>query len=242
MVISWAKRLLADRSAMLDELAVMRENLNGQLRIGASPMSSPLFPAVSQLVQQRYPHVQLDIQFMGLDQLVHGLNNFELDVGFTDLDDPQLEKFVTLPLYDDPLYLLLPENDWLGDAPTSSWKEAATLPLSLLSDTTRERQIMDAAFRQVGCHPTPRLESNSIFQLAFHAMAGDLATIVPKRFAHLPNTRQKLLESPNISQCMGLVWVPGDPVFPMTTAIESLMRTALKSGLLDESSFLDSGA
>lgn len=241
VVINWAKRLLADRSAMLDELAVMRETLNGQLRIGASPMSSPLLPTVSQLMQRRYPHVQLDIQFMGLDQLVLGLNNFELDVGFTDLDDEHLEKFVTLPLYEEPLYLLLPENDWLDDSPTSTWQEAATLPLSLLSDSTRERQIMNAAFERVGCSPTPKLESNSIFQLAFHVMAGDLATIVPKRFAHLPHTRQKVLESPSITQSMGLVWVSGDPIYPMTKAIESLMRDALEAGLLEESSFLGTG-
>ena len=72
-------------------------------------------------------------------------------------------------------------------------------------------------------------------------MAGDLATIVPKRFAHLPHTRQKVLESPSITQSMGLVWVPGDPVFPMTKTIESLMRQALANGLLEESSFLESG-
>jgi len=238
MVVTWAKRLLADREAMLEELAIMRENLNGRLRIGAIPMSSPLFPTVSQLFQKRYPAVQIDIQFMGLDQLILGLNNFEIDVGFTDLDDPVFERFVTMPLYEEPLYLLLPENDWLGDEASTSWEQASTLPLCLLSKSMRERRIMDEAFESVGCQPTPILESNSIFQLAFHAMAGDLATIVPKRFAHLPNTRQKLLKNPSVTQTMGLVWIQGNPVLPMTKATTSLMQEALESGLLDESTFI----
>jgi len=237
MVVNWAKRLLADRDAMLEELAIMRANLNGRLRIGATPMSSPLFPTVSQLFQEHYPSVQLDIQFMGLDQLTLSLGNFEIDVAFTDLDDSSLDKFETLPLYEDPLYLLLPENDWLGDAATTTWEEAATLPLCLLSESMRERSTMDEAFASIGANPTPILESSSIFQLAFHAMAGDLATIVPKRFAHLPNTRQKLLISPSVNQTMGLVWVQGNPVLPMTKATVSLMREALETGLLNESYF-----
>ena len=80
--------------------------------------------------------------------------------------------------------------------------------------------------------------SNSIFQLAFHAMAGDLATIVPKRFAHLPNTRQKILTDPSVSQVLGLVWVHGNPVLPMTNAATKLIREALESGALEEISFL----
>ena len=240
-VVTWAKRLLADRSAMLEELSMMRNNLNGRLRIGAIPMSSPVFPTISQLFQKRYPSVQLEIKFMGVDQLVQGLSNFEIDVAFTYLDDPSLERFVAMPLYEEPLYLLLPENDWLDDSPTISWKKAAELPLCLLSKDMRERQMMDEAFATAGCAPVPVLESNSIFQLAFHAMAGDLATIVPKHFAQLPNTRQKLLEKPNVSQTLGLVWVHGNPVLPMTKATSQLIREASEQGLLNEFSFGSKG-
>jgi DNA-binding transcriptional LysR family regulator len=97
----------------------------------------------------------------------------------------------------------------------------------------RERQIMDEAFEQAGVQCKPILESNSIFQLAFHAMSGDLATIVPKRFAHLPNTKQKLLEAPTISQTLGLVWVHGNPVLPMTKATAALMREARDAGTFE---------
>lgn len=231
-VVTWAKRLLADRSAMIEELSMMRNNLNGRLRIGAIPMSSPVFPTISQLFQKRYPSVQLEITFMGVDQLVQALTNFEIDVAFTYLEDPSLERFVTMPLYEEPLYLLLPDNDWLDDSPTISWKKAATLPLCLLSQDMRERRMMDEAFSSAGCAPVPLLESNSIFQLAFHAMAGDLATIVPQHFAQLPNTRQKLLQKPNVAQTLGLVWVYGKPVLPMTKAASQLIREALEEGEL----------
>lgn len=237
-VVTWAKRLLADRSAMMEELSIMRRDLNGRLRIGATPLSCPLFPTVSQLFQKRYPSVQLDIQFLGTDRIIQGLTNFEIDIGVTYLNNPALDRFVTMALYEEPLYLLLPDNDWLDDSPTISWAEASKLPLCLLSKSMRERQIMDDAFEKAGVQCKPVLESNSIFQLAFHSMAGDLATIVPKRFAHLPNTKQKLLETPTVSDTLGLVWVYGNPVLPMTKATTVLMREARDAGVFESFSLV----
>lgn len=232
-VVEWAKRLLADRSAMLEELAIMRENLHGHLRIGAMPTSSPMLPIVARLFQQNHPGVQIDIQFMGIDQLTLALKNFELDVGITDLDQLTDKRLETFPLYEEPLHLLLPDNDWLDDTPEVNWAQAAELPLCLLSPSMRERQMMDAAFATVSCEPAPQLESNSIFQLAFHVMAGDLATIVPKRFTELPGTRDKLLVNPTITQKLGLVWVAGNPILPMARAIIELLTQALDDGLFE---------
>ena len=232
-VVEWSKRLLSDRSAMLEELAIMRDNLLGQLRIGAMPTSSPMLPIVSRLFQEKYPGVQIDVQFMGIDQLTLALKNFELDVGISDLDQMVGSRLETLPLYEEPLHLLLPENDWLDDAPEVTWAEAANLPLCLLSPSMRERQMMDDAFATVNCDPAPRLESNSIFQLAFHVMVGDLATIVPKRFTQLPGTRDKLLVNPMVKQNLGLVWVAGNPILPMARAIIELLTQALEDGLFE---------
>ena len=132
-VVEWSKRLLADRAAMVEELAIMRNTMHGRLRIGAMPMSSPLLPLVSRLFNARHPLVQMDVQFLGFDQMIQGLKNFELDVGITYLDQHQpLDDYETMPLYEKSLSLLLPDNDWLGDVKTTTWKEAAQLPLCLL--------------------------------------------------------------------------------------------------------------
>ena len=146
------------------------------------------------------------------------------------------ERLETLPLYEEPLYLLLPNNDWLDDKPVVSWADAAELPLCLLSPFMRERQMMNEAFASVDCDPQPQLESNSIFQLAFHVMAGDLATIVPQRFTELPGTRDKLLVNPTVKQQMGLVWIKGNPILPMARATIELLTQALEDGVFDDKS------
>ena len=233
-IVEWSKRLLADREAMIEELAIMRENLTGRLRIGAMPMSSPVLPLINNLFARLHPTVQVDIQFLGLDQLKQGLKNFELDVGITYLEDQPLERLKTLKLYEEHWSLMVPRSMFPTSKQTVTWEEAANVPLCLLSPFMRERQIMDEAFESIGCRPSPRLESNSIFQLAFHVMQGDLATVIPNDFTHanraFPGTREIPLEAPVISQKVGLVWEQGNPMLPMTKAIVDVLETAMRSG------------
>jgi len=237
-IVEWSKRLLADRAAMMEELAIMRKTIQGRLRIGAMPMSSPLLPMFSRLFNERHPSVQIDIQFLGFDQMTVGLANFELDVGITYLDQQPLDRFMTMPLYEDRLSLLLPNNDWLSDKSTATWKDAAKLPLCLLSPFMHERGIMDQAFASAGCRPRPQMESNSIFQLAFHVMSGEVATIVPENFTQANNafkgTRKKVLSSPTVGQKIGLVWAKGTPTQPMAKATVDLMKEAVDGGQLQE--------
>jgi len=230
-VVEWAKRLMADRNGMLDDLAILQKNLHGRLRIGAMPTSSPMLPTVARLMLNHYPSVQIDIQFMGIDRLIQALKNFELDIGITDLDQLFDTRLETQPLYEEPFHLLLPNDGWLGQATEVTWADAARLPLCLLSRSMRERQIMDEAFATVACKPEPQLESNSIFQLALYVAAGDLATIVPRRFTEQTGACSKLLINPVVKQQLGLVWVTGDPVLPMTKAAIDLITQALEDGL-----------
>jgi DNA-binding transcriptional LysR family regulator len=233
-VVEWSKRLIADREAMLEELAIMHRNLTGRLRIGAMPMSSPVLPTINDLFTTRYPAVQVDIQFVGLERMKIGLNNFELDVGITYLEDQPLERLRTLSLYEERWSLMVPKGMFPAKKRTVTWKEAADIPLCLLSPSMRERQIMDEAFKKIGCDPTPTLESNSIFQLTFHVMQGNVATVIPANLTHanraFPGTREIPLESPIIRQSVGLVWERGNPMLPMAKAVVELMEEARDAG------------
>lgn len=249
-VIEWSKRILADREGMLEELAIMRENLQGCLRIGAMPMSSPVLPILERLFTKRHQKVKVDIQFMGLEQMKLALKNFELDIGVSYLENQPLERLNTLPLYEERLSLLAPETYPLNGEEEVTWGQIAELPLCLLSPSMFERQMMDEAFAKNGVTPEPRVESNSIFQLAFHVMKGDLATVIPSHFMEVsggfPGTRRKLLKDPVVSQNIGLVWVQGDPMLPMAKAVITMMEDALKDETLkkifQDGSHLESAA
>ena len=230
-VVSWAKRLLADKKSMIEELAIMRRNLNGRIRIGAMPTSSPVLPRINRLFSSLYPLVDVDIQFLGSDKLINELRNFELDVGITYLEGFSLKKLNTMSLYEEQLSLMVPTNMLPKDRSSLSWAEAAELRLGLLTPNMREREVMDEAFDSVGCKPSPQLECNSIFQLAFHVMQGDIATIVPKGFSEtnnaFPGTREVLLTDPIVSKPVGLIWEKVSPPLPMAQAMADLLGESM---------------
>jgi DNA-binding transcriptional LysR family regulator len=221
-VVEWSKRILADRDAMLQELSVLKKTLSGRIRLGAMPTSSPVLPHINGLFLQRHPGVQVDVSFLGLDELRVKLINFELDVGVTYIDQKQPPPLHSCRLYDEHLSLLVPDDARFPEG-TTTWSEAAGLPLCLLAPHMHERQIIDAAFASVGETPMPQIESDSIVNLAFHTMAGSLVTVVPSHFelviGAFPGTRVVKLVEPEVVREVGLIWVDGDPMLPMAKAM-----------------------
>ena len=131
-VLEWSKRIVADRQAMVQEIGIMRGQLHGHLRIAAMPMSMPLTGLIDRLFSREHPAASVDIQFVGLDEMRLGLVNFEFDVAITYLEqlasDDQLDS---LPLYEEPFHLLIPDNDWFrgaNDGDLGGSRDAAAVP------------------------------------------------------------------------------------------------------------------
>ena len=105
-----------------------------------------------------------------------------------------------------------------------------------MSPSSHERQITDRAFAACGHQPTPRLESNALINLAFLVTQAELGTVVPKYFMQaigtVSNTRLLLLTSPQVAVSVGLVYLPGNPMMPMTKAVVELVEASLASGEL----------
>jgi DNA-binding transcriptional LysR family regulator len=234
-IVEWCKRILADRNAMLQELALLRKTLSGRLRLGAMPTSTMVLPIFVKEFQDHHPGVQIEISFLGLDKLRAGLTNFDLDVGIAYLDQ-QFDPLASHAIYREHLALLVPNNNKFPSGATITWAEAAKLPLCLLSAHMHERQLMDVAFANAGVHPEPRVQSDSIVNLAFYVMQGEMATIVPSHFVHanevFPRARVIRLVNPEVSREVGLVWVDGDPMLPMAKALLETTKEMAASGSL----------
>src|SRR5262245_4303145 len=227
-IVEWSKRILADRNAMLQDLSILRKNLSGRLRLGATPTSSPMLPSINRHFLDDHPGVQIIVNFLGLEEMRVKLTNFELDVGITYIAQKQPPPLVAFPLYDEDLSLLVPDNGQFPAAPSTTSREAAKLPLGLLPPHMHERQIIDTAFASVGKVPAPRIESDSIVNLAFHTMLDGVVTIVPSHFelviGAFPGTRLVSLVEPKVVRQVGLIWVDGDPMLPMARAMLAVVK------------------
>jgi DNA-binding transcriptional LysR family regulator len=231
-----ARAALAYSDAMRTEVAMMQNDLQGRLRLGAMPSMSPVLPVLTRMVRAKYPGVRVDVQFIGNDAMKVGLNNFELDVALTYLDKADLGQKNTLPIYTEQLSLLVPDRDGIGNRSTITWREAAELPLAMLRPSMHERRFVDQVFAWLGCTPVAQVESESILHLMFQVQFSELCTIIPSHFAVIPGlhegTRALPLVDPIVSQEVGLFWGEGEVVTPMARAFVEIVRNLNKSGEL----------
>jgi DNA-binding transcriptional LysR family regulator len=235
-VATWSRGVLAYCDAMRKEVAMMKNDLTGHLRLGAMPSMSPVLPFVLQTFREKYPGVRVDVQFIGNEAMKLGLNNFALDVGLTYLDKADLGRKNTLQIYTEQLSLLVPDRPEFQKHKVITWREAAQLPLAMLRPSMHERRFVDRVFAGVGCAPVARVESESILHLMFQVQFTDLCTIIPSHFAHGPGlhrgTRALPLVDPVVSQEVGLFWAEGEIVLPMANAFVSIVQKLNKSGEL----------
>jgi DNA-binding transcriptional LysR family regulator len=233
-VARWARNIIAHTEAMRDELAAMRNDLKGNLRMGAMPSMSPVLPLLIKMVRERYPGVHTDVHFIGIEAMKVGLGNFALDVAITYLDQEDLGHLNTLPIFVEKLALLVPDDKAFRDRTTITWREAAALPLAMLRPSMHERRFVDQNFRKVDCSPVPHVESESILHLMFQVQFGELCTIIPAHFRHMPGLHEGTkcidLVEPSVSQKVGLVWADGEPMMPMAGAMVTTVQKLQKSG------------
>jgi DNA-binding transcriptional LysR family regulator len=171
-VLAWAQRALADLESLSQEVSRLRGGLEGTLRIGAIPTSLPRSPRLTARFRERHPRMRVRLESMTSRQIAHGLEHGEIDAGLTYLDNEPLAWVDTLPLWRERYLLVTPAERELGAAEAVPWRDAAGLPLCLLTRDMQHRRIVDDAFSAAGVVPEPVVETNSVSTLIAHARAG----------------------------------------------------------------------
>jgi DNA-binding transcriptional LysR family regulator len=234
-VLAWAQRMLYEWDALRHNLMAFRTQLSGRLRLGAIPTALPPVSAITNALCQDHPDVSVTVLSMTSNQILEGLAHFRLDVGLTYLDNEPLPDLDTLPLYRERYVLLTPSDSPFAARATVTWREAASLPLTLLTGDMQNRRIVDAAFRAAGARPTARVDTNSIITLCAHIRPGGwssilpvalLSTIVqPKEAVAVP------IVEPERTPLIGLAALRSDPTPPLIAATWSAARQLAPSTL-----------
>lgn len=219
----WALQILADVGGLDAEIAALRSGPAGRLRIGAVPTSLPSVSLLTTPLVQRHPLVAVTVVSLASRQIERGLHSFDLDVGLTYLDSEPLSGVRTLPLYREHYVLLTPAIGRLGQDATVTWKEAASLPLCLLTHDMQNRRILNRLFAAAGAEVRPVVETNSISTLVGHVLDGHWSSVVPRTWLHLfdvPNDLRAIpMTQPEAAPSLGLVWLDRDPEPLLTRAL-----------------------
>ena len=218
-VLLWARRLLHNYDSLYQDVALIKGKLHGTLRLGVIPSALPYASELTIPFLKKHKNVSIQIESYCATIIHQKLEKFSLDLGIIYLTKEMPENTEKHKLYQEFYVALLPENDLFIDKQTLTWKEAATLPLCLLSKNMNNRKIIEDAFTKVGCTVEPQMESNSLLTLYNHVKTGNWAAIASSLHVELTGIPKEVraleLTDPIIKNPVGLVWHHTSPLSPL---------------------------
>jgi DNA-binding transcriptional LysR family regulator len=227
-VLLWAHRILAERDALLDDLAAMRQGLTGTLRIGAIPTALTAVSLLTAPFCQRHPHARVSLQSLSSREIAHGLAEFELDVALTYLDGEPLGRVRRLPVYEEHYLLLAPDDSALARQGEATWAQAAAVPLCLLSQQMRNRRILDEIFASTGATVVPAIETDSVAALYAHVATRSWYSVISHAWLHMfgvpEGMRALRLHGAPHAPRIGLVMAQRNPESALARALVDIAR------------------
>ncbi len=235
-ILDWAKQTLAAWEGLRQEASSAKTELSGTLRLGAIPTTTPIVPFLTGPYRAAFPGLHQLVTSESSEDIIRRLDDFDLDLGLTYLEDQRLAGFRTCPLYTER-YVLLAESAQSVDGRTEmTWAEAARLPLCLLTANMQNRRIISAAFRRARAQPNVVIETDSMFALYSHVLCAEVFTIVPHSMLPLLDMRHELTAvslTPTLNRAIGLIALEQDPLPPIVAAAWSVTQSLDLATLFD---------
>ncbi|MBO0663263.1 LysR family transcriptional regulator [Jiella sp. MQZ9-1] len=207
--LAWARRITDDVRTMREEVHTVRRGLSGHLRIGAIPTSLAIVSRLTAPFHQKHENVTFEVFSQTATEILAAIENFEIDVGITYLDDVRLRRLDTRVLYEENYCLVTRRDGALGKRDAVSWEEVARLKLGMLSPSMQNRQILNRHLEAGGRRVRAVMESNSMIALLSQARLAGIATVMPYRSAALLGLAEPLvaipITGPDVGYEIGLV-------------------------------------
>jgi DNA-binding transcriptional LysR family regulator len=184
VVLAHAHRLLHETESLRQELRAMVGAPGGRLQIGAVPTAVPIAARFAARLRERHAGIAPVLRSLSSPEVEAGLENLSLDLGlgYTGRAQVGTRGLQVWPQYREAYFLVrcLGAGDAAAGLGTPvGWREAAALPLMLLTPDMHNRAIVDQAFHAAGVEVQAALETNSVLALVSALSEGALAAVLP---------------------------------------------------------------
>jgi DNA-binding transcriptional LysR family regulator len=240
-LVHWARRVLADCDALKQEVTALKTGLVGELRLGVVPAAATTVALLTDPFCAAHPLVRVQLETnLRSAGIVERIRRFELDAGILYPDRHDTADLLVTPLYEEQHVLIAGGELVTGKPDSISWSDALQLPLCLLTEGMRGRQLIDDALTSQDLVVTPQLESDSVVALLAHVSTGRWASIVPHTWIRTlgpPAGAHVLrLTQPSVAALMALVTNRAEPGSVLT---RELVKTARHAGIGQALDLLD---
>ncbi|KAF1052319.1 MAG: HTH-type transcriptional regulator CynR [Stenotrophomonas maltophilia] len=201
---------------LLEGMERAREALRGfrghearSLAIGVlQTVNANLVPILMERLHAAQPHLQVRIYELSGVEIERRLMSGQLDIGIGFLP-PRQPALHGVELYADELQLVIAEDHPLREFKKVSLAQAAELPMLLLGEEFRARQIWQEQLAAIGRRPRVQAELNHMSGILDSLPHTRFATVLPGRARHAQNTRNLLwkpLSEPRIALSVSIVY------------------------------------
>lgn len=230
VLLEWARRVVAERETLDQQIGLLRGELAGELSIGVVPTALPTIGLLTTPLSKAHPKVTLKILSRTSNEIQRMLDEFMLDVGVTYLDNEPLHGVDTFPLYAERYILLTPARGPFRGRKSVTWREAATTPLCLLTPDMQNRRILNGIFASVDAVPNAHAETNSVMTLCSHIRTGVWSSVLPHNFLWVFGTPPGMIALPLVEPertfTIGVVVRRQAPLPPLVEALIATARSA----------------
>lgn len=207
-VLGWARQTIAALDHMRQDVSVSNL-LTGTVRIGVIPTTMPVVSLLVATCREAHPRLSFAVRSLSSEAILRQLDEYELDIGFTYLDDHTQAGFEVLPLYRERYVLVSPpESGESTRAGAGRWDALGALQFSLLDSSMQNRQVINAAFRRAGVQPKVVLEADSLLTLMSNVRHAELHTVLPHSvLSVMDSTRRDAVTplEPELTREIGLI-------------------------------------
>lgn len=221
-ILGWARQTIAALDHMRQDASSARV-LSGTVRIGVIPTTMPVVGSLVAPCREQHPMIHYSVRSLSSAAILRQLDDYELDIGFTYLDDDTQAGFDVLPLYRERYVLTSPKSSGEGACQAvHRWNAVGALQFGLLDSSMQNRQVINAAFRRAGVQPNVVLEADSLLTLMSNVRHARLHTVLPhSMLSVMDHTDQVAVTSlePELTREIGLITrhVPSRP--PLVSAL-----------------------
>jgi DNA-binding transcriptional LysR family regulator len=183
ILLKWARRILAENDAMLQEMTNAKGVIAGRVVMGVIPTALGQATRLAAAVKRQHPRVVPEIHSASAAEIEAGLGSGSFDVGVSYLEDTAPNRYAALPIYRESYVVVIPASMAPAGRGAITWREVASYPLALLTPNMKNRQIIDGVFRDVGATPRAVFETDDLSALFTFVAESESVTIAPANAA-----------------------------------------------------------
>jgi DNA-binding transcriptional LysR family regulator len=233
VLVSHTERLLTILDEAKSDLALIRKQVAGKLRVATFPtVAAALLPAVIQSLAVDYPYLEVMIQEMEPADGLAALGSWGADIAFVDDLTIQLgrkeQTVEQLHVVNDLLYALLPHGHRLASKSSVSVAELKDEKWALDSASSFYAEFVVNLCRRAGYEPKVNAECRGFEIIGSMVQGGCSVSVIPGlRLAQkIPGTRAVKLR-PEVSRRISLAYRRGDRKNP---AVRLFVERVLQAG------------